>query len=202
MLVFHYTGLPSLKESLHWLTTPEKKISSHYLIGEEGEIFHLVPERKRAWHAGVSYWGGATDINSCSIGIEVQNPGHEHGYQPFPERQINSLILICRKIMERYDIPANRVLGHSDVAPGRKKDPGELFPWRKLAEGEVGVWPYVIGVTQPGDDKELRAMFSKMGYNPECPLEDVITAFQRHWQPGKVDGVADAETWELIRGLL
>ncbi len=202
MLVLHYTGRPSCEESLGWLTSPDKKISSHYLISEKGEVTQLVPEDKRAWHAGASYWAGETDINSASIGIELQNPGHEFGYGHFPKPQLESLVGLARDILSRHDIPGNRILGHSDVAPGRKLDPGELFPWRWLAGEGIGIWPDAPDLTSPGNETVLREKLTQFGYYPEAPLLDVITAFQRHWQPEKVDGIADQVTWGRLTALL
>ncbi len=141
MLILHYTGLPTLQESLARLCDPSADVSAHYLISEEGDVHALVPEDRRAWHAGVSYWRGATDINSRSIGIELQNPGHEFGHRAFPAPQMASLVELSLEILGRYPIPARHVLGHSDVSPDRKQDPGELFDWAGLAADGIGLWP-------------------------------------------------------------
>ena len=141
MLVLHYTGMRSAAEALRRLTSPEAAVSAHYLIDEDGAVWRLVPEERRAWHAGVSYWRGRRDINSASIGIELVNPGHEFGYRAFPEAQVAALEVLCRDVLSRYQIPPRHVLGHSDVAPARKDDPGELFPWRRLARAGIGLWP-------------------------------------------------------------
>lgn len=138
MIVLHYTGMPAGAEALARLCDSEAKVSAHYMIEEDGRVYRLVPEDRRAWHAGVSEWQGVTDINSCSIGIELVNPGHEWGYRPFPDVQIQALIALLDDIRARHVIPDNRILGHSDVAPGRKRDPGELFPWDRLAEAGHG----------------------------------------------------------------
>ena len=140
-LILHYTGMKTAKEALSRLCDPEAKVSAHYLVDEDGAVFLLVPEAKRAWHAGVSSWRGESNINDRSIGIELVNPGHEFGYRAFPEKQMAALIPLLRGILARHPIPQSRVLGHSDVAPGRKTDPGELFEWHRLAESGIGLWP-------------------------------------------------------------
>lgn len=205
MLVLHYTGRPSLEESLDWLTDPEKKVSSHYLISEDGEVFQLVDEKKRAWHAGVSFWDGEADINSCSIGIELQNPGHEFGYKDFPEAQIDALIDLSTDIIKRHKIPAWRILGHSDVAPTRKQDPGEKFPWRKLAGEGIGLWPETSVPLKRDLDKALvAAALEDFGYQVSGPetFSKVVSAFQMHWHPGAVNGRADGETYRRLNALL
>ncbi len=141
ILVLHYTGMKTADEALARLCDPAAKVSAHYTIGRDGRVFAHVPEDRRAWHAGVSFWAGETNVNARSIGIELVNPGHEFGYAPFPEAQIASLIDLAHGIVTRHPIPPRRVLGHSDVAPARKMDPGELFPWRHLAEFGIGLWP-------------------------------------------------------------
>src|SRR5579864_6043616 len=141
LLVLHYTGMKSANEALERLCDPAAKVSAHYTVDEDGTVYHHVPEARRAWHAGVSSWAGATDINACSIGIELVNPGHEFGYRDFPDAQIEALITLCHGILLRHPISSARVLGHSDVAPARKEDPGELFPWARLAKAGIGLWP-------------------------------------------------------------
>ena len=141
MLVLHYTGMKTADEALARLCDPVARVSAHYTIGRDGCVFAHVPEERRAWHAGVSYWAGETNVNARSIGIELVNPGHEFGYVPFTETQIAALIELAKGIVSRHPIPANRVVGHSDVAPARKMDPGELFPWKQLAESGIGMWP-------------------------------------------------------------
>jgi len=202
MLLFHYTGMASAEAARMRMCDPAAKVSAHYLIGGDGRVTRLVDEANRAWHAGKAYWAGISDINSAAIGIEIQNPGHEFGYQPFTDSQIESIITLAREILGRHDIPAGRVLGHSDVAPGRKQDPGELFPWARLAGQGIGLWPGAPAPGAPGDDGELRGLLTRVGYDPGAPLGAVITAFQRHWQPEKVDGVADQVTWGRLRALL
>jgi len=203
ILVLHYTGMPTGETALARLCDPAAKVSAHYLIDEDGTVYALVPENMRAWHAGVSYWAGARDINARSIGIELVNPGHEFGYRAFPEKQIEALIELAHTILAHHVIPAWRVLGHSDVAPMRKDDPGELFPWGRLAAEEIGLWP-LLG-NDPGEGA-VRDLLTRYGYDPEADLEKVITAFQRHFCPSRVPtpnkGIADAETRALLAGLI
>ena len=209
MLVLHYTGMPTFEESLRRMTDPASKVSAHYLVDEGGQVTRLVAEDKRAWHAGVSFWKGETDINSRSIGIEIQNPGHEFGYRVFPEAQIAGVIALCRDILSRHDIPAERILGHADVAPARKQDPGELFPWKTLAQAGIGLWPEGVEKPETGDVdiRTLQERLVAFGYDIKVTGEDddqtraVVTAFQRHWRQNKVDGIADAETLAILRAL-
>jgi len=199
ILVLHYTGMPSGEAALARMCDPAAKVSAHYMIEEDGTVYALVPEEMRAWHAGVSYWAGARDINARSIGIELVNPGHEFGYRPFPPAQIGTLIELAKAILARHPIPAWRVLGHSDVAPMRKDDPGELFPWKELAEGGIGLWP---GENADPGEAKVAGLLAHYGYDPEAPLEKTITAFQRHFRPTRVTGMADAETRMLLAGLI
>ena len=150
MIVLHYTGMRDAKLALEHLCSPLSEVSAHYVVMEDGHIVQCVPESRRAWHAGVSSWAGETDINSCSIGIEIANPGHDYGYPDFPRRQTAAMIALCRSILTRHRIPANRVLGHSDVAPSRKKDPGEKFPWRLLHDSGIGLWVKPAPITAAG----------------------------------------------------
>src|SRR5687768_1791753 len=150
IILLHYTGMQSAEEALERLCSPESKVSSHYFVFEDGRIVQSVPESRRAWHAGVSHWAGETDINSSSIGIEIANPGHDFGYPDFPKRQIAAVIALCRGIITRRGIRPERVLAHSDVAPSRKQDPGEKFPWRLLAESGVGIWVKPARITEKG----------------------------------------------------
>jgi N-acetylmuramoyl-L-alanine amidase len=201
MLVMHYTGMKTAQEALARLCDPKAKVSAHYTIDRDGTIYAHVAEDRRAWHAGVSYWAGERDVNARSIGIEIVNPGHEFGYLPFPEEQIAALIELARGILSRHPIAAKRVVGHSDVAPARKTDPGELFPWQHLARSGVGLWP--VPRTPCG---AFAAGLAHFGYGvpPEVdwPLEDTIKAFQRHFRPSCIDGMADAECAGLLAGLL
>jgi N-acetylmuramoyl-L-alanine amidase len=146
MLVLHYTGMKTAEEALARLCDPQAKVSAHYTIDRDGRVYAHVPEERRAWHAGLSFWAGERNINGCSVGIELVNPGHEFGYEPFPETQIAALIDLAGEIMGRHAIPPGRVLGHSDVAPARKEDPGELFPWPQLADFGIGIWPFAQSV--------------------------------------------------------
>jgi N-acetylmuramoyl-L-alanine amidase len=210
LLVIHYTGMRDAEAALKRLTDPEAQVSSHYLIDEAGLVYRLVDEGRRAWHAGVSYWAGERDINGVSIGIELVNPGHDFGYRHFPEAQMAALIDLGRGILSRHKIPPSRVLGHSDVAPARKIDPGELFDWQRLAKAGIGRWPRPA--KGPGDAASVRAALSKIGYeiSPEGAPNGVVdkitkqslSAFQRHYRPSKFDGIADDETCGMIYGLL
>jgi len=202
MLILHYTGMKSADEALVRLTSPEARVSAHYLIDEDGSVIRLVAEDKRAWHAGVSSWRGRTDINGASIGIELVNPGHEWGYRNFPDKQMAALEELCRGILQRHRIPARHVLGHSDVAPGRKDDPGELFDWRRFAKAGVGLWPD-FGAAAPaptGGLVELRQNLIAFGYacpEPEVPddsFAETVRAFQLHFRPELCNGAPDDET--------
>lgn len=199
-LILHYTGMKSGEASLARMCDSTSEVSAHYFVAEDGTITQLVDEEQRAWHAGVSFWAGETDINSQSIGIELQNPGHEWGYREFPEQQIAALVELAIEILIRHAIPAKNVLGHSDIAPDRKQDPGELFPWQRIAAMNVGYWPSCEIETTPPDisDTKLHEKLSLFGYNPEMPLSDVVTAFQRHFRPTNIDGTVDPETNLLI----
>jgi len=181
MVVIHYTGMPSAKDALERLCDDKAKVGAHYLIDTDGTIYPLIDEKKRAWHAGVSFWAGRTDINSCSVGIELVNKGHEFGYEPFPDAQITSLTALAADIVKRYGISPCRVLGHSDVAPTRKADPGELFPWKTLAAKGVGVWTDGFSPL-----KESRAAaLGRIGYDA-TDESAAMTAFCRHFYPQAV----------------
>lgn len=208
MVVLHYTGMRTGEEALARLRDPAAKVSAHYLVEEDGRVFRLADEARRCWHAGKSFWKGETDINAVSVGIEIVNPGHEFGYRPFPEVQIEAVIGLLDAIRSRWTIPDARILGHSDVAPARKEDPGELFPWRRLAEAGHGLWvdpaPAPGVPLSIGDDGlgvfALQAGLTRLGYDnaPSGQYDEQtatnIRAFQRHWRPGQVDGVADGDT--------
>jgi N-acetylmuramoyl-L-alanine amidase len=210
LLLMHYTGMVSAKEALGRMCSAEAKVSAHYMVDEDGSVVAMVDEDKHAWHAGASYWAGERDINGCSIGIEVVNPGHEFGYRAFPEPQIDAVIALSQEILTRHDIPAKRVLGHSDVAPERKEDPGELFPWARLAEAGIGrfIDPETVpsGPDLPPD--ELQKRFKKLGYGIEITgrideaTTAVIRAFQRHYRSAQVDGIADGQTLGLLEAYL
>ncbi len=222
MLVLHYTGMESAEAALDKLCDPAAAVSAHYLVDEDGTVFRLVPEERRAWHAGVACWAGERDVNDRSIGIELVNPGHEFGYRPFPEAQMAALEALAAGVVAHHRIPAWRVLGHSDVAPARKSDPGELFDWARLARAGVGLWPGEAGTGVAGDDPpeplapgdegpgvaDLQRALAAYGY--EVPVTGVfdkatrfvVVAFQRHFRPARIDGAADAETVGRLRRLL
>ena len=201
MLILHYTGMRTARESLARLCDPMAKVSAHYLIDEDGTLYRLVDEAKRAWHAGVSHWAKETDINSCSLGIELQNPGHEFGYRDFPGAQMSALSQLCVDILSRHTIRAERILGHSDVAPSRKEDPGELFDWRGLAAVGIGRLPEKMASVNPMDEDEARASLTSIGYDPGATLGVILMAFQRHYRQTNINGQLDAETASLIRAL-
>lgn len=216
LLILHYTGLPTLQGALTALTSPATEVSSHYLVDEEGGVLQLVPESRRAWHAGRSFWAGETDVNSASIGIEIAHPGH-HDPRPYAEAQIARVIALSQDICARFGISPEGVLAHSDVAISRKIDPGEFFPWETLARHGVGRWvePAPIsaaGALCLGDEgeavRELQSKLARYGY--EITVDGLfgertayaVAAFQRHFRPQKVDGVADASTLATLDALL
>ncbi|MCX2721868.1 N-acetylmuramoyl-L-alanine amidase [Roseibium salinum] len=217
MVVLHYTGMPTAEAALKRLCDPRAEVSAHYLVDEDGSILQCVPEARRAWHAGRSFWKGETDINSRSIGIEIVNPGHEHGYRAFPEEQVDAVSRLVADVCRRHGIDPWMVLGHSDIAPERKQDPGELFPWIRLAEKNVGVYvePFPIRsglLMQEGDSGQpveaLQSMLALYGYDVAITgvfdrrTQLVVAAFQRHFRPQKVDGIADQSTIETLNALL
>lgn len=217
MILLHYTGMGSGEAALSWLRTPESQVSSHYVVFEDGVVHQLVAETRRAWHAGKSSWQGESDINSCSIGIEIVNPGHDGGYPDFPDRQVAAVIELCRDCAARWAIAAARMLAHSDVAPSRKADPGEKFPWRRLHAAGVGHWVepavsasgrYFQRGEQGAPIEALQSMLALYGYQIEITgqfdieTEAVVRAFQRHFRPARVDGIADVSTIETLHRLL
>jgi N-acetylmuramoyl-L-alanine amidase len=217
MLLIHYTGMQSADAALARLCAADSAVSTHYFVFEDGRIVQSVPEARRAWHAGEASWDGETDINSRSIGIEIANSGHEWGYDDFPEPQIAAVVALCRDIVERNAIPARRVLGHSDVAPTRKWDPGEKFPWERLASAGVGLWvppePISDGAALTMGEAgatvaDLQGQLAEYGYGLpangifDALTRDVVQAFQRHFRPARVDGVADLSTRETLAKLL
>jgi N-acetylmuramoyl-L-alanine amidase len=218
MIVLHYTGMRDHEAAIDRLSTRGTEVSAHYVVMPDGYIVQMVAESRRAWHAGTSWWAGDTDMNSCSIGIEIANAGHDYGYPDFPKRQIAAVTALCRSINTRYNIPPDRVLGHSDVAPTRKQDPGEKFPWKVLAESGIGLWVkpepitpagplFVLGETNPAIE-EVQRLLARYGYgvNPTGYLDgttrDAVAAFQRHFRPARVDGVVDISTIATLRALL
>ncbi len=217
MLILHYTGMPTAEGALARLRDPAAEVSAHYLVFEDGRVAQLVPEAERAWHAGRGFWAGLTDINSRSIGIEIVHPGHDGGLPPYPTAQIESVILLCADILARTRIPAARVLAHSDVAPARKEDPGENFPWDRLAAAGIGHWVAPAPIRDGrffarGEAGEpiaaLQAMFALYGYDQPVTgrfdedMQAVVTAFQRHFRQARVDGVADSSTITTLRDLI
>src|SRR3569832_2007456 len=219
ILLLHYTGMQTGEAALERLTSAESKVSSHYVVFEDGRIVQCVPEDKRAWHAGVSSWAGETDINSRTVGIEIVNPGHEFGYDVFPLKQIAAVITLSKSILSRHPtILPERVLAHSDVAPARKQDPGEKFPWELLAESGVGHWVRAAPLNVPGMTlmtgytceavQRMQRLLKAYGYGVEESgtfddvTRDVVVAFQRHFRQARVDGVADPSTLMPLRALV
>ncbi len=194
MLVLHYTDTTSAQEAIDILISPERKVSAHYVLAEDGTLYSLVDESKRAWHAGVSFWRGRENVNACSIGIEIVNPGHIHGYRKFTQAQYDVLIPLCRRIKQQYGLKDIDIVAHSDIAPERKKDPGELFDWKLLAENGIGLWAEK-NMKNAGDDQ-----LTQLGYRQHN--EASITAFQRHWRQNKVDGIWDEECAQILGALL
>lgn len=220
ILLLHYTGMPSEAGALDWLASEESRVSSHYFVFSDGRIVQLVDESRRAWHAGASQWCGETDINSRSIGIEIANEGHAAPGgvpPPFADAQIEAVVRLCRDILARHPIPAHRVLAHSDVAPGRKIDPGERFPWGRLAQAGIGRWvePAAIsagemlaqGATGPAVEA-LQSLLALYGYGItvdgayDAGTGEVVAAFQRHFRPERIDGIADSSTVATLRRLI
>jgi N-acetylmuramoyl-L-alanine amidase len=216
-IILHYTGMATARSALDLLRDPKSEVSSHYFIDEDGAILQLIPEARRAWHAGVAQWKGERDLNSASIGIEIVYPGHDGGLPPFPDAQIAATIELLRDISARHAIRPERVLAHSDIAPARKRDPGERFPWDVLFRAGFGHWVPPAEITGPplfGEKEEgppiraLQAMLALYGYGIEmtgvydAPTRTVVAAFQRHFRPQRVDGEADTSTIETLRALL
>lgn len=220
MLVLHYTGMQTAAEAIARLQDPSAEVSAHYVVDEDGTVLRLVAEERRAWHAGRGVWQGETDCNAASIGIEIVNPGHEFGYRDFPEAQIAAVIDLVGDIRTRWSIPDARIIAHSDLAPDRKEDPGERFPWKRLAGAGHGLWfepaaeriAALGGMLQKGDEGlgvlVLRSGLHRLGYGltPQGAYDDelaaTVRAFQRHWRPTRVDGVADGETRATLMGVL
>jgi N-acetylmuramoyl-L-alanine amidase len=202
-LVLHYTGMPNAAAALDRLCDPAAQVSSHYLVEEDGTVWRLVAEDRRAFHAGISYWQGDTDLNRLSIGVEIVNPGHEWGYRPFPAPQMAAVEELCRGILARHPIPPYRVVGHSDIAPDRKADPGELFDWPRLARAGIGLWPQPdpasprrrgrgVGLVQRA---AALADLARIGYCVSAAAEQIaLAAFQRRFRPERWDGLLDGET--------
>ncbi len=201
MVVLHYTGMQSADDALQRMTDATAKVSAHYMIAEDGNIVKLVDEDRRAWHAGLSSWRGITDVNSASIGIELVNPGHEFGYRPFPDDQMQALLPLLADIVGRYDIKPGNVVGHSDIAPARKADPGELFDWPLLARYGLAT-PIPRPLADPHwTDGGMMLALQRYGYDV-CVEKATVSAFQRRFRPGNVDGVIDGETRAILLALL
>lgn len=216
MIVLHYTGMAAADQAVRWLADPRSKVSCHYVVDERGRVTQMVAESQRAWHAGASHWAGNTDINSASIGIEIQNPGHEHGYPEFPPEQMQAIAGLCRDIAGRWKVRAERILAHSDVAPGRKIDPGEKFDWAFLAEQGVGHWlapapldPDAKHILD-GDAQartETLELLRAYGYGIDDPGREnwfwhLVRTFQMHFRPQRADGHLDAGTLDTLRRLV
>ncbi|MCB1443217.1 MAG: N-acetylmuramoyl-L-alanine amidase [Methyloceanibacter sp.] len=216
-LILHYTGMESCEAARDWLVNVESKVSAHYLVDFAGVITQMVGEAERAWHAGQSFWSGETDLNSASIGIEIHNPGHDFDYPPFPDEQMRAVEALCLDIFSRHAIPRERVLAHSDIAPGRKRDPGERFDWARLARAGIGLWTEPVPLGEDaglglGDESEAVAELQRdlkdFGYGVEVTstyargTETVVEAFQRHYRQARIDGRADRSTRETLKRLL
>ncbi|WP_062204638.1 N-acetylmuramoyl-L-alanine amidase [Aureimonas sp. AU12] len=217
LIILHYTGMVSGEAAIERLTDPASSVSAHYVVEEDGRILQLVPEMRRAWHAGVSFWQGSQDLNSRSMGIEIVNPGHEHGYRPFPDVQMRVVIELCRDCGERWSIPPVGILAHSDIAPARKEDPGELFPWDQLFRAGIGHWVepalssggrFLMQGDRGQPVEAYQGLLAAYGYGvsidgifgDETRLATV--AFQRHFRPQRLDGVADAGVIATLHKLL
>lgn len=202
ILVLHYTGMPDAQSAINWMANPDSKVSAHYVVTEDGNIVRMVDETKRAWHAGVAHWRGISDVNSASVGIELVNPGHEWGYRPFPQAQINALIPLVHDIMQRHRITRGNVVGHSDIAPSRKQDPGELFPWMKLAKLRLALPRPTRNLMDPlWSDSAFLLALERFGYDMSDPQAAVI-AFQRRFRPELIDGIIDGECRAILLALL
>jgi N-acetylmuramoyl-L-alanine amidase len=206
ILLLHYTDMTRAEDALDRMCDPAAQVSAHYLVGEDGRVWRMVAEDRRAWHAGVSWWDGDSDINSRSIGIEISNPGHSHGYRPFPDVQMSALESLCRGILARHPIPANRVLGHSDVSPGRKIDPGHLFDWHWLASRGIGLWPTdpAPATLQPED---IAAALGTIGYRiggaemADPAAQSALWAFRRHWCPQSLKHPLDRHVGGVLKAV-
>ncbi|WP_309623814.1 N-acetylmuramoyl-L-alanine amidase [Novosphingobium sp.] len=202
MVVLHYTGMPSADEALARLRSEEAGVSAHYLIEEDGTVHRLVREDRRAWHAGKSFWRNITDVNSASVGIEIVNPGHEFGYRPFPDAQMEALLPLLAGIVQRWDVPRANVVGHSDIAPARKEDPGELFDWDLLAAHRLALkTPRVTAPSPFENDGAFFLGLERWGYDIS-DMPAAMRAFQRRWRPHIIDGLVDGECSAMLFSLL
>ncbi|MDX3910017.1 MAG: N-acetylmuramoyl-L-alanine amidase [Sphingobium sp.] len=202
MLVLHYTGMPDAASAINWLANPESKVSAHYVVTEDGQVIRMVAEDKRAWHAGKSHWRGMSDINSASIGIEIVNPGHEWGYRPFPATQMQALVPLVNEIVQRYGITRGNVVGHSDIAPARKQDPGELFPWATLARLRLALPRPTKNLMDPHwTDSGFMLALERFGYEI-ADQKAAVVAFQRRFRPELIDGIICGECRAILLALL
>ena len=203
MVVLHYTEMKPVEIAIDKMCNPDSKVSAHYVISEEGEVVRLVEDDKRAWHAGVSFWRGHRDVNSASIGIELDHPGHAGGYRPFADAQFDALVPLLARLVKQYDIPRANVVGHSDVAPGRKIDPGELFPWDRLAEYNLCLPnPEKLEQGDPFDnDASFYLALERFGYDITNGHR-AVEAFQRRWRPERIDGQIDGQVRAILFQLL
>ena len=202
ILVMHYTGMKSADLAIRQLANPEAKVSAHYVVSEDGQIVQMVKEENRAWHAGRGSWRGIDNVNSASIGIEIVNPGHEWGYIPFPEEQMDSVTRLAAAIVERYNIIPANVIGHSDLAPARKQDPGELFDWERLAKLGIALERPKKNLTDPlWTDGGFMLALERYGYDIEN-RQSAVVAFQRRFRQENIDGVIDGETRAILLSLL
>lgn len=202
MIVLHYTGMQSGAAAINWLANPASKVSAHYVVDEDGQLVYMVREEQRAQHAGLSYWRGVTDCNSASIGIEIVNPGHEFGYRPFPEAQMDTVTRLVAELVRTYGIEPRNVVGHSDVAPARKEDPGELFDWEGLAKLGLAIKRPTENLVDPGwSDGAFLLALERYGYGIADGRAATV-AFQRRFRPANIDGVIDDECRAILRSLL
>ncbi|MFK7843503.1 MAG: N-acetylmuramoyl-L-alanine amidase [Sphingorhabdus sp.] len=202
ILVMHYTGMKDAASAINWLANPEAKVSAHYVVTEDGQIVQMVDEEKRAWHAGRGSWRGITDVNSASVGIEIVNPGHEWGYVPFPEEQMVSVVQLAQEIVQRHNILPANVIGHSDLAPARKQDPGELFDWDRLADHGIALKkPTEKQGDPPWSDLGFMRALERYGYDI-ANQKAAVVAFQRRFRQKTVDGEIDAECRSLLLSLM
>ena len=202
MIVLHYTGMQDAASALARLRDPEAKVSAHYLVDEDGSVLRLVDEASRAWHAGRSHWRDFEDINSASVGIEIVNPGHEWGYRPFPDAQVGAVVRLVAEIKDRHEITRGNIVGHSDIAPTRKRDPGELFPWHELARRRLALPRPTRNLVDPGwSESGFLVALERFGYDVADPMAAIV-AFQRRFRPELIDGEIDAELRMILLALL
>lgn len=201
MIVVHYTGMQSAAAAIERLANPAAKVSAHWVVAEDGQVVRMVDEANRAWHAGQSFWRGITDVNSASVGIEIVNPGHEFGYRPFPAEQMASVEVLVAAAARRFNVASANVVGHSDIAPARKADPGELFDWSRLADAGLAMAVPGDGFDPGWTETGTIMALARYGYDVADPTAAII-AFQRRFRPARFDGALDAETRRILRGVL